>query len=62
MEEIPRAWFPSRRSEAIATHSFPTMAITEPPLYSMIDYSSEYESKHSTNPKVIAFLTISGSR
>ena len=37
-DEIPSAWFPSRRSEAMATHSLPTMAITEPPLYSIIDY------------------------
>ncbi len=38
-DEIPSAWLPKRRSDAIATQSFPTMATTEPPLYSMIDYS-----------------------
>ncbi len=37
LDEMPSAWFPSRRSEAMATQSFPTMAITEPPLYSIID-------------------------
>ena len=36
-EEIPKAWFPSLRSEAIATQSLPTMATTDPPLYSIID-------------------------
>ena len=38
LDEIPIAWFPKRRSHAMATQSFPTMAITEPPLYSIIDY------------------------
>ena len=41
LDEIPSAWFPSRRSEAMATQSFPTMAITEPPLYSIIDCKME---------------------
>ena len=41
LDEMPSAWFPSRRSEAMATQSFPTMAITEPPLYSIIDYHRE---------------------
>lgn len=36
-EEIPKAWFPSLRSEAIATQALPTMATTDPPLYSIID-------------------------
>ena len=36
-EEMPKAWFPSLRSEAIATQSLPTMATTDPPLYSIID-------------------------
>ena len=35
---MPIAWLPNRRSPAIATQSFPTMAMTEPPLYCMIDY------------------------
>lgn len=41
LDEMPNAWFPSRKSEAMATHSFPTMAITEPPLYSIIDCKAE---------------------
>jgi len=36
-EEMPKAWFPSLRSEAIATQPLPTMATTDPPLYSIID-------------------------
>jgi len=36
-EEMPKAWFPSLRSEAIATQLLPTMATTDPPLYSIID-------------------------
>ena len=37
-EEILRDCTPSLRSDAMATQSLPTMAITEPPLYSIIDY------------------------
>ena len=37
LDEMPSAWLPSRKSDAMATHSLPTIAITEPPLYSIID-------------------------
>lgn len=32
------AWTPNLRSDAIATHSFPRIAMTAPPLYDIIDY------------------------
>jgi hypothetical protein len=34
---IVNAWLPNRRSDAIATQFLPTMATTDPPLYSIID-------------------------
>lgn len=37
LDEMPKAWVPKRRSEAMATQSLPTMATTEPPLYSKAD-------------------------
>ena len=41
---MPKAWFPSLRSEAIATQPLPTMATTDPPLYSIIDWEDSYET------------------
>lgn len=38
LDEMPNAWVPKRRSEAMATQSLPTMAMTEPPLYSNADW------------------------
>ena len=37
LDEMPNDWVPKRRSEAMATQSLPTMAMTEPPLYSNAD-------------------------
>jgi hypothetical protein len=42
-EEMPKDWFPSLRSEAIATQLLPTMATTDPPLYSIIDWELSCE-------------------
>ena len=50
-EEIPKAWFPSLRSEAIATQPLPTMATTDPPLYSIIDCEIYCEIRESGDNK-----------
>ena len=42
---IVSAWFPRRRSEAIATQFLPTMATTLPPLYSIIDCTRDTVSQ-----------------
>ena len=47
LDEMPSAWLPSRKSEAMATHSLPTMAITEPPLYSIIDCNEKVNADHA---------------
>lgn len=49
------AWTPNLRSDAIATHSFPRIAMTAPPLYDIIDYGKKVRQQNLFKIKQLNF-------